>query len=466
MFGKTQHIHLTGIGGAGLSGIAEILLELGFQVTGSDLQCSEITEHLRARGANIYYNHAAEHLNGADVVVKSPAIPPDNPELVAATARKIPIVRGAEMLNEITRMRYSVAVSGTHGKTTTTAMMAAVLKRLDPAVVLGGKLVDGTHARTGEGDVMVIEADEAYGSIEMFYPTIAVITSVDADHLDYYDSVDDIGETFLKFANKVPFYGTAVLCLDNENIQKFIPRIEKRYLTYGLETGADIIAEEITVKGPTSHYRVRASQNLRVAGALGSVHLKMPGRHNIANSLAAIAVGLELDIPFEQIRDNLESFQGVHRRFEVLGEVNNIIVVDDYAHNPAKLKAALNGAREGYKRRIVAVFQPHRYQRVRDLADEFCRSFYQADVLIVTAIYGAGEAPIENVTAENLAEAIRAHGHRHVIYMPDTDEITQYLTQITQSGDIVITLGAGDISKVGRQFLESLLASTSTRSPS
>lgn len=455
MFGKTQHIHVIGIGGAGLSGITEILLDLGFHITGSDLRHSETTEQLRARGATVHYGHAAANLNGADVVVKSPAIPADNPELIAARIQKIPIVRGAEMLNEITRMRYSVAVSGTHGKTTTTAMTAAVLQYLDPTVVVGGKLVNGSHARSGDGEVMIVEADEAYGSIEMFYPTVAVVTSVDADHLDYYKSIEEIGETFLKFINKVPFYGTSVLCLDSENVQKFIPRVEKRYVTYGLETRADLVAEGIRVEGPTSRYRVRASHD--TAGleneSLGEVHLKMPGRHNIANSLAAIAVGLELDIPFEQIRESLESFQGVHRRFEVLGEADDIIVVDDYAHNPAKLKAALNGAREGYKRRIVGVFQPHRHQRVRDLVDEFCRSFYQADVLIVTPIYGAGEAEIQNVTGEKLAEAIRAHGHRHVIYVPEMGDVTDCLMDITRPGDIVMTLGAGDINKVGHEFL-------------
>ena len=454
MFGKTRHIHIIGIGGAGLSGITEILLDLGFHVTGSDIRESYATEHLRKRGATVHYKHAASNVRGADVVVISPAIPDDNPELGAAKAVNIPIVRGAEMLNEITRMRYSIAVSGTHGKTTTTAMTATVLSSLDPTVVVGGKLVDGSHARTGEGDVMVIEADEAYGSIEMFYPTVAVVTSVDADHLDYYSSVDEIAETFLKFINKVPFYGTAVLCLDAENIQKFIPRIKKRYITYGLDTRADLIAEGITVEGPTSRYRVRRNGHL-----YGEIHLKMPGRHNISNSLAAIAVGLELDVPFDRIRESLESFQGVHRRFEILGEANDIIVVDDYAHNPAKLKAALSGARDGYKRRIVAVFQPHRYQRVRDLADEFARSFYQADVLIVTSIYGAGEAPIENVTAEKLAESIQAHGHRHVLYVPDPDKITDILIDVTQPEDLVITLGAGDISKVGCEFLKRLQAS-------
>lgn len=455
MFGKTQHIHVIGIGGAGLSGITEILLDLGFHITGSDLRCSEMTEQLRARGATVHYGHAASNLNGADVVVTSPAIPADNPELLAARTQKIPIVRGAEMLNEITRMRYSVAVSGTHGKTTTTAMTAAVLQCLDPTVVVGGKLVNGSHAQSGDGEVMVVEADEAYGSIEMFYPTVAVVTSVDEDHLDYYKNIDEIGETFLKFINKVPFYGTSVLCLDSENVQKFIPRVEKRYVTYGLETRADLVAEGIRVEGPTSRYRVRASHD--TAGLqneiLGEVHLKMPGRHNIANSLAAIAVGLELDISFEQIRESLEAFQGVHRRFEVLGEAGDIIVVDDYAHNPAKLKAALNGAREGYKRRIVGVFQPHRHQRVRDLADEFCRSFYQADVLIVTPIYGAGEAEIENVTGEKLAAAIRAHGHRHVVYVPEMRDVTACLLDITRPGDIVMTLGAGDINKVGHEFL-------------
>ncbi len=448
MFGKIQHIHIIGIGGAGLSGIAEVLLNLDFDVTGSDIQKSATTEHLKTCGAKIWYGHAASQVNGADVVVMSPAIPENNPELKAAISAQIPVVRGAEMLNEITRMRYSIAVSGTHGKTTTTAMTAAVLTTLDPTVVVGGKLVNGSNARSGHGDVMVIEADEAYGSIEMFYPTIAVVTSVDADHLDYYDSVEEIGKTFLTFINKVPFYGTAVLCLDQENIQKLIPEVEKKFVTYGLDTRADLIAEEIKIDGPTSHYQVRNHGSV-----CGKIHLKMPGRHNISNSLAAIAVGLELEIPFEKIRDALESFQGVHRRFEVLGTVDDIVVVDDYAHNPAKLMAALQGAREGYNRRIVAVFQPHRYARVRDLAGEFCRSFYQADVLIVTSIYGAGEEPIENVTGENLARAIEAHGHPHVIYVSDIDEVVERLMEITQSNDLVITLGAGDVVNVGRKFL-------------
>ncbi len=448
MFGKTQHIHIIGIGGTGLSGIAEVLLDHDFHVSGSDLQKSHTTEHLKECGATVWNKHEASNIEGADVVVISPAIPDENPELLAAKLQKIPIIRGAEMLNEISRLRFSVAVSGTHGKTTTTAMTAAVLDRLDPTIVLGGKLVNGSNGRRGHGEVMVIEADEAYGSIEMFYPTIAVVTSVDADHLDYYKNIQEIGETFLTFINKVPFYGSAILCLDQENIQKLIPKVDKKYITYGLDTRADLIAEEIEIEGPTSHYQIRFQGE-----SWGNVHLKMPGRHNIANSLAAIAVGFEMDIPFEEMRIALESFQGVHRRFEVLGTVDDIVVVDDYAHNPAKLMAALKGAREGYNRRIIAVFQPHRFGRVQTLEDEFCRSFFQADVLIVTSIYGAGEEPIKNVTGENLAKAIKDHGHPQVIYISDMDDVVQQLIKITQPNDLVITLGAGDIVNVGHKFL-------------
>ena len=400
----------------------------------------------------IYPKSKREQISDADVVVISPAVPLHNPEVTAAKERKIPVIRGAEMLAEIMRMKSSVAVSGTHGKTTTTAMTAAVLEKLDPTVVVGGKLISlGSHARIGHGEMMVVEADEAYGSIEKFFPTIAVVTSIDADHLDYYNSVEEIGETFLKFINKVPFYGTAVLCLDQENIQQLIPRIEKRYVTYGIETRADLMAERLKIEGPTSHYRVRAN-----GAILGEVHLKMPGNHNISNSLAAIAVGLELRVPFDLIRDALESFRGVHRRFEIIGQVDGIIVVDDYAHNPAKLKATFRAARESYNRRIVAVFQPHRYQRVKHLAEEFSRSFYQTDVLIVTSIYGAGEEPVEGVTAEKLAHAIQAHGHRHVIYMPEKEAIVDALVQMIRQNDIVITVGAGDIWQVGRELLEKL----------
>ena len=452
MFGKTRHVHIIGIGGAGLSGIGEILLSLGFHVSGSDMSRTEITEHLVELGASVHYGHHGQYVSGADVVVRSPAIPSDNPEILAAHARNIPVIRGAEMLAEIMRMKFSVAISGTHGKTTTTAMTAAVVEKLDPTVVVGGKLVSlGSHARIGHGDVMVVEADEAYGSIEKFFPTVAVVTSVDADHLDYYNSVEEIGKTFLEFINKVPFFGAAVLCMDQENIRQLLPQVKKRHITYGIDTHADLMAKEIRVDGPTSWYQVQFRGEV-----LGEVHLKMPGSHNISNSLAAIGVGIELDIPFDHIRGALESFQGIHRRFEIVGQEEDIIVVDDYAHNPAKLRAVFAAARESYNRRIVAIFQPHRYQRVRHLAEEFSKSFSNTDVLIVTAIYGAGETPIEGVTGENLAHAIQARGHQHVIYISDKDRIVDTLMPKIQPNDIVITAGAGDIWQVGRDLLKRL----------
>jgi len=454
MFGKTRHIHLVGIGGAALSGIAKILLSSGFRVSGSDIRQSEVLNQLAELGGEVFIAHSASQIGDADVVVVSPAIPPDNPEIIAAKERKIPVIRGAEMLAEIMRMKFSVAISGTHGKTTTTAMTAAVLEEggLDPTVVVGGKLVSmGSNARMGKGDFMVVEADEAYGSIKKFYPTIAVVTSIDLDHLDYYKDVAEIGETFLKFINKVPFYGAAVLCLDQENIQQLIPRIEKRFRTYGINTRADLVAVDIRFDGANAIYKVKLNGDV-----LGSIHLKMPGHHNILNSLAAISVGLELDIPFDNIKRALDSFQGVHRRFEIIGAANDILVVDDYAHNPAKLRATFSAARASFDRRIVAVFQPHRYQRVKHLAEEFSRSFYQTDVLIVTDIYGADEQPIEGVTAEKLALAIREYGHRDVTYIADKDQIADYLLNIVKPNDIVITVGAGDVWKVGRRLLDRL----------
>ncbi|MDE0297317.1 MAG: UDP-N-acetylmuramate--L-alanine ligase [Candidatus Poribacteria bacterium] len=452
MFGKTRHVHIIGIGGAGLSGISEILLSLGFHVSGSDMSRTEITEQLIKLGATVYHGHQDRQVTDADVVVMSPAIPFDNPEILAAKARQIPVIRGAEMLAEIMRMKFSVAVSGTHGKTTTTAMTAAVLDKLDPTVVVGGKLVSlGSHARIGQGEVMVVEADEAYGSLEKFFPTVAVVTSVDADHLDYYNSIEEIGQTFLKFINKVPFFGTSVLCIDQENIQQLLPKVERRYITYGINTRADLMAEKIRVKGPTSWYQVKFRGEV-----LGELHLKMPGNHNISNSLAAIGVGIELDIPFSHIQGALESFQGIHRRFEIIGNEQDIIVVDDYAHNPAKLQAVFRAVKESYNRRVVAVFQPHRYQRVRHLAEEFSKSFCNTDVLIVTSIYGAGETPIEGVTGENLANAIKARGHRHVIYIPDKGQIVDALMPEIRPNDIVVTVGAGDIWQVGRELLRRL----------
>jgi len=452
MFGKTRHIHIVGIGGAGLSGIAEILLKLGFKVSGSDLRSTEVTDHLVEIGADIYTGHSGNQIKNADVVVVSPAIPLENAEIVAARNHKTPIIRGAEMLAEIMRMKFSIAISGTHGKTTTTAMTAAVLEELDPTVIVGGKLISlGSHARIGSSDMMVVEADEAYGSIEKFFPTIAVVTSIDADHLDYYKNVGEIGHTFLNFINKVPFYGSAIVCSDQVNIRQIIPHIERRYCTYGIENRADVMASDIQYDGPTSRFSVSVYEDL-----LGKIHLKMPGKHNVSNALAAVAVGLQMDLPFDRVKEALEKFRGVHRRFEVLGEAQGIIIVDDYAHNPTKLKAALSGARASYDRRIIAIFQPHRYGRVKRLADEFSKSFSQSDVLIVAPIYAANEAPIEGVTAEKLAAAIAANGHEDITYISSKDQIVSYLIDIVRPNDIVITMGAGDIWEVGHKLLDQL----------
>ena len=454
MFGKTKHIHFVGIGGVGISGIAEVLLNQGFRVSGSDLKQSEVTDRLASLRADIYVGHSATNMEGADVLVVSSAVPSSNAEVVSARERKIPVISRIEMLAELMRMKYSIAVAGTHGKTTTTAMAASVLEHggLDPTVVDGGIITGlGSNIRLGSGDFMVVEADEAYGSIHKVAPTIAIVTNIDNDHLDYYHTMDEIKGAFLDFINRVPFYGVAVLCLDEENIQELVPKIEKRFTTYGVETGADLTANDIQVDGTGTSYNVN-----RNGQTLGKIHIKLPGRHNVANSLAAVTVGLELDIPFHSIAEALEAFPGVNHRFELLGDVNNILVVDDYGHHPTEIKATLRAARETYNRRVIAIFQPHRYTRVSLLADDFARCFYQADLLLVTEIYSALEAPIEGASGESLAVAIRDHGHKNVTYIPDKEKIADAVCKMIQPGDLVITLGAGDIWKVGKEIVERL----------
>lgn len=437
-----------------MSGIAEVLLNLGFRVSGSDLKQTEITDRLKTLGGVIYIGHSGTNIRGADVLVVSSAVPTSNVEVVAAKEKKIPVVSRIEMLAELMRMKYSVAVAGTHGKTTTTAMVASVLEYggLDPTVVDGGIIkVLNSNVRLGGSEFMVVEADEAYGSINMVSPTIAVVTTIDNDHLDYYHTMDAIREAFLRFINRVPFYGVAVVCLDQRNIQSLVPKIEKRFITYGIETRADFTATEIQVDGTGSSYMVN-----RNGRNLGKMRIRLPGRHNVSNSLAAVAVGSELDIPFKNIAEALQSFPGVGHRFDLLGDVNNILVVDDYGHHPTEIKATLAAARDTYDRRIVAIFQPHRYTRVSLLADDFARCFYQADVLIVTEIYSALEDPIEGVSGEMLAKAIRDYGHKNVIYIPDKEKIADVVCKMIQPGDLVITLGAGDIWKVGKEIAERL----------
>jgi len=457
MFRSIKKIHFVGIGGIGMSGIAEILLDQGFTITGSDRQLSEVTDRLRQLGATIYEGHDALNVaSDVDVLVYSSAVPPDNPELVEAQRRKIPVIRRAEMLAEVMRLKYGIGIAGTHGKTTTTSMVSLVLIEggLDPTAVVGGKLsgLGGTNARLGHGEFIVVEADEYDRSFLSITPTIAVLTTLETDHLDCYRDLEDIKSAFIQFANKVPFYGFVVLCLDEPTLQDIMPFIKKKIVTYGLNPQADLQAADIT------HHENQTSFLLVVRGdAKGTIHLRVPGNHNVQNALAAIAVGLELGIPFEKIKRGIEQFTGVYRRWEVKAEINGITVVDDYAHHPTEIKATLAGAKSGWrKRRIVCAFQPHLYSRTRDFYEEFGRSFFNADVLLVTDVYPAREEPIQGISGELIVNAAKMFGHKDVRYVPDKKDIPDVLLSVVREGDIVITMGAGDIWRYGEEFIRKL----------
>ncbi|HET6367984.1 MAG TPA: UDP-N-acetylmuramate--L-alanine ligase [Pseudomonadales bacterium] len=455
MFKRYQQVHFVGIGGVGMSGIAEVLLNLGYRVSGSDVRRGESVERLERLGAKVFIGHEASHADGAHVVVYSSAVARDNVEVQAARLRGVPVIPRAEMLAELMRLKYGIAIAGTHGKTTTTSMVAAVLAagELDPTVVVGGRILGlGANARLGQGEFLVAEADESDGSFLKLSPTIAVVTTVDAEHLDHYADLDAIRAAFLTFVNKVPFYGAAVLCLDQPNIQQMIPEVDKRVITYGLESSADLTARRLEFTGTTSRFEV--VQGGRV---LGAVALEAPGRHNVLNALAAIAVGLDLELPFDVIAGALAGFRGVQRRFQIRGEVRGVLVVDDYGHHPAEIRATLAAAKAGYDRRVITVFQPHRYSRTQHLRQEFLTAFYQSDVLVIMDIYAAGEAPIPGVHARDLAEGIAAHGHRDVRYMNgDRAAIVDFLCESTRSGDLVLTLGAGDVGALGAEVLAGL----------
>ena len=456
MFKKIRRIHFVGIGGIGMSGIAEVLHNLGYLVSGSDSRESETTRRLASLGVRVAIGHQAENVGEADVVVRSSAVTQENVEVAAARQRLIPAIQRAEMLAELMRMKYGVAVAGTHGKTTTTSMVATVLARggLDPTMVIGGRLnALGSNAKLGRGDFLVAEADESDGSFLKLSPTIAVVTTVDAEHLDYYRDLAQIQDAFVEFINKVPFYGLAVLCLDQENIQALLPRVEKRYLTYGLRTQADFLARDVSFAGLTAECRV-----FWKGQSLGRLALKVPGLHNVYNALAAVAVGMDLDLSFEVIRDALSEFTGVDRRFQVRGEAGGVTVVDDYAHHPAEIQATLNAAKDGFGCRVIAVFQPHRYSRTQALLAEFSTAFYQADRLFVTEIYPAGEAPIPGVSGRQIAEGVAGHGHRHVSYTAHKGDLAKAVLDEVRSGDMVMTLGAGDIWRVGEEILDGLRA--------
>lgn len=453
MYQKEYHIHFVGIGGIGMSGIAEILLKLGYRVSGSDAKQTDITRRLESLGCTVFEGHRAENVEGANVVVTSTAIKKDNPEVQAAKKDYIPIIPRAEMLAELMRLKYSIAVAGAHGKTSTTSMTAAVLEKggLDPTVVIGGVLKSvGSNAMHGLGDFIVAEADESDGSFLKFSPSIAIVTNIDREHLDYYDSLNSIKKAFVNFIARVPFYGLSILCLDSESVQDILPEIKGRYVTYGLNTRAEYQARNISFEGTTSRFSVYYLDDL-----LGEITLNLPGVHNVTNCLASIAVGMELNVPFKTIKCALETIQGVKRRLELKGEADGVTVVDDYGHHPTEIKATLLAARESWPdKRIVAVFQPHRFSRTQALFDEFTRAFYNSDKLLVLPIYPAGENPIEGVDSESLCKKITERGHKNALHVNSHEEVLAILVKYLKKDDLLLTLGAGNVVRVGENFLK------------
>jgi UDP-N-acetylmuramate--alanine ligase len=493
MLGRTRRIHFVGIGGIGMSGIAELLANLGYAVSGSDAKASDVTRRLATLGVRVFEGHAATHVGDADVVVVSSAVRPSNPEVVEARARKIPVIPRAEMLAELMRLRYGIAVAGAHGKTTTTSMTALVLERggLDPTAVIGGRLsAFGSNARLGRGEYMVAEADESDGSFLKLSPTIAVITNVDEEHLDHYQTFDNVLTAFVDFANKVPFYGVVVACLDDPRLHALLPRVTRRVVTYGLDTAlpgagkagapmpeaadAVVLGREATLEAFGSRCTVlRRAQGRADAPheTLGELHLHVPGRHNLLNALAAVAVGLELGLSFERIASALAEFKGAERRFDILGEAAGVMVVDDYGHHPTEIAAVLAAARAGMNRRLLVAFQPHRYTRTQHLLREFAQVLGTADALVLTDIYSAGEDPIPGVTIDALVAEITlasaasvapggagAGAARTVHVVPAVSDVPAALAELARPGDMVITLGAGSIGTVGPRLLQLLRA--------
>jgi UDP-N-acetylmuramate--alanine ligase len=450
-FRNFQRIHLVGIGGSGMSGIAEVLLSGGYAVSGSDVKPSAVTLRLSKLGAQIYKGHQAENVQGAHVVVVSSAVSAANVEVLAAHRLKIPVIPRAEMLAELMRLKHSIAVAGAHGKTTTTSLIAAVLEAagLDPTFVVGGRVNHaGTNAALGRGDYIVVEADESDRSFLLLAPEIAVVTTIDREHLDHYSSLDEIQETFLKFVNRVPFYGSIVLCIDEPNVQAILPRATRPVITYGTSSQADLVIGGVKLNGLSSDF------HLRYHGEdLGMFHLPAPpGIHNVLNAAAAAAVALALNVPADLIRVGLTKFLGVGRRFEVRGEYSGVTLIDDYGHHPAEIRATLEAARGCAYKRLLVLFQPHRYSRTQHLWEEFTRSFHQADVLVITDIYAAGEAPVDGITAEKLSEAIRAAGHKNVVYSSTLQGGIEFLLGEARWGDAVLTVGAGSVGRVTDQL--------------
>ncbi|HJZ98925.1 MAG TPA: UDP-N-acetylmuramate--L-alanine ligase [Candidatus Solibacter sp.] len=457
MFFRPQHLHFTGIGGIGMSGIAEVLLNLGYRISGSDAKLSPITDRLARMGATVFEGHAASNVAGATGLVVSSAIDEQNPEVQEARRMQIPVIPRGELLAELMRLKYGIAVAGSHGKTTTTSMTATILNYAgkDPTVVVGGRVgtMGGSNARVGHSDFLVVESDESDGSFLKLAPIIAVVTNVDREHLDHYPSLDAIRSAFIEFVNKVPFYGAAIVCLDDANVQSLLPEIRRRTITYGTTAQADLIATDIKCGAFESDFRVRHRGT-----DLGMFRLKIPGRHNVLNSLAAIAVALELEVKPDAIREALATFSGVDRRFQLRGTARGVSVVDDYGHHPTEIRATLDSARLCGFRRIHVLFQPHRYTRTFHLMDDFARSFHQADSLFIMDIYAASEKPIEGVTAETLVERIRQFGHRGVEFVGSLDNGVDAMVRASTDGDLALTLGAGSVTQAGDRILARLRA--------
>ncbi len=453
MYRKTKHIHFVGIGGIGMSGIAELLLNLGYTVSGSDLHSTGITRNLARLGGHIHQGHDGAWIEGASVVVTSSAISADNPEVVKAKEANIPVIMRAEMLAELMRLKkYGIAIAGSHGKTSTTSMVSWMLSHagLDPTIVIGGK-VDalGGNAKLGEGEFLVAEADESDGSFLKLSPVLEVVTNIDLEHLDYYRDLDHIKDTFLQFIDKIPFYGAAIICLDDPGVADILPIIKKRIITYGLTPQSDLFGENIVWKDGRIHFTVK-----NVGGELGTLHIAPPGIHNVYNALAAVCVGLELELPFAKIQEALQSFAGVQRRMQKKGEVDGIIVVDDYGHHPTEIRATLAAIKQAWpEKRLVVLFQPHRYSRTKALFKEFQTCFHKADYLVMTDIYAASEQPLEGVTSESLLTATVLHGQRNTRYIGKVDRMAVELLPILKKGDLVLTLGAGNIVRVGEELL-------------
>jgi UDP-N-acetylmuramate--alanine ligase len=444
--GRVRRVHFIGVGGIGMSGLAEILRSMDFDVSGSDLRDGENTVRLARLGVRCHTGHDPAHVQGADVVVYSSAIRKDNPELLGALKAGIPCITRGEMLAELMRMKYAVAIAGSHGKTTTTSLVATVLRAagLDPTVVVGGRMASlGSNARLGAGDLLVAEADESDGSFLKLSPTIAAITNVDPEHLDFYGTFEALQRAFVEFAERVPFYGLCVLCLDHPHVRDLLPQINRRYVTYGESRQADYVADNIVYRGLETAFQVH-----RQGQPLGEFVVRMPGQHNVLNCLAVIAISDELAVPLDVVKEALATFRGVARRFTVVGEPGGIALVDDYGHHPEEIRATLNAARHAYHKRVLVAFQPHRYSRTRALFHDFARAFDQADRVCVVDVYAAGEAPIDGVTGADLATAIESHGHRHVDYVASRDELARRLAAEAEPGDVVVALGAGDINRV------------------